>query len=511
ALLDRSRRLRQHDLRSTILLNHNRAHQAPEHFMIFDEYSNYDGLGLADLVKRGEVSPEDLVESAVSAIERLNPDVNSVPQVLHDEAKASIKNGVPKGPFSGVPFLVKEFGMHFKGMKTTAGSRLAAGIQFDDDTELMTRCKTAGFVTVGTSTTPEMAFNVNSEAKVYGSTRNPWNLEHSVGGSSGGAGASVACGMVPIAHANDGGGSIRIPAACNGVVGMKPSRGRVPTGPDSGIFLWGLAGEFAVTRSVRDSAALLDAVSAPDHGYFYTALPPKRSFLTAAMSPPQTLRIGVIDKLPGSGKIAREHRARLNDTRVLLEDLGHITESVSLNYDAESFNDSSIKLWATTLGYYMEAFSRITKRKISAKTVEAVTLKVYRHAKKIKAIEMEAAMATQNKVSRHVGEVMKDYDVLLTPGLARDVAKLGEFNQDARNVDAPGWWHQMMYDYSPFTALFNTTGQPAVMLPLWQSKAGLPLAMQFVGRLADEETLYSLAGQLEQAKPWAGRRPTHYA
>lgn len=478
---------------------------------MFGEYSNYDGLGLADLVKRREVSPQELAYSAIDAIKRLNPDINCVPQILPGEAKSMIDNGIPKGPFSGVPFLVKEFGMHFKGMKTTAGSKLAAGIQFDDDTELMTRCKNAGFVIVGTTTTPEMAFNANSEAKVYGSTRNPWNLGHSVGGSSGGAGAAVASGMVPIAHANDGGGSIRIPAACNGLVGMKPTRGRVPTGPDSGAFLWGLAIEFALTRTVRDSAALLDAVSAPDDGYFYTAMPPKRGFLSATMSAPKPLRIGVIDHMPGCPKIARENRARLNDTRQLLEDMGHVCESVKLNYDADSFNKSSVNLWAATLGYYMEAFAGMSKRKISSKTVEAVTLKVYRYAKKLGAIEMEWSMGVQNRVSRHVGEIMRDYDLLLTPGLSRDVAKLGELNQDAKNLDALAWWDHIITNYSSFTAVFNTTGQPAVMLPLWQSKAGLPLAMQFVGRLGDEETLYSLATQLEQAQPWCGRRPPNYA
>lgn len=478
--------------------------------MIFKEYGQYDGIGLADLVKRREVSAEDLIDSALDAIERLNPDINCVPQVLHQHALKELK-AKPIGPFAGVPFLVKEFGAHFKGMKTTAGSKLAAGIEFHADTELMTRFRNAGLITVGTSTTPEMAFNANSEALVYGATRNPWNLEHSVGGSSGGAGAAVASGMVPIAHANDGGGSIRIPAACNGLVGMKPSRGRVPTGPDSGIFLFGLAIEFAETRTVRDSAALLDAVSAVDDGYFYSALPPKRGFLAAALTPPPSLKIGVIEQLPGCGKIAKENRARLNDTCALLEDLGHVCESVRLNYDAEAFNESSINIWATTLGYYMEAFAKMTRRKISAKTVEAVTLKVYRHAQKLSAIDLEWSMGAQNQVSRHVGQIMRNYDVLLTPGLGREVAKLGELNQNAKGVDARSWWHQMMYDYTPFTPLFNTTGQPAVMLPLWQSKAGLPLAMQFVGRLADEETLYSLAGQLEQAQPWCHRKPPHYA
>jgi len=469
--------------------------------MIFAEYAQYDGLGLAELVGRREVSPADLVETALAAIERLNPQVNCVVQQLRDDALAEIKAGLPYGPFRGVPFLVKEFGMHFKGMRTSAGSRLAAGVQFGNDSELMKRCRAAGLVTIGTTTTPEMAFNANSEALVYGPTRNPWNTGYSVGGSSGGAGAAVGSGMVPIAHANDGGGSIRIPAACNGVVGMKPSRGRTPTGPDAGIFLWGMAIEFAETRTVRDSAALLDLLAGPDDGYFYDAPPPRRGFLSAAVTPPGQLRVGVVDRLPGGAPITREIKNRLNDTRRLLEDLGHICEPVRLQYDEEQFNESSIRLWATTLGYFMEQFAAITGRKIGPKTVEAVTLEVYRYAQSLKALQLEEAMVWQNAVCRRVGAVMRQYDVLLTPGLARDVAKLGELDQNAQGVDMRAWWQQIIQGYSAFTALFNTTGQPAIMLPLWQAKSGLPLAMQFVGRPGDEETLYSLAGQLEQALP----------
>jgi len=479
--------------------------------MIFKEYSRYDGLGLAELVRRGEVSPRDLIDSAVDAIERLNGDLNCVVQVLRDHGQKELKAAPRSAPFYGVPFLVKEFGMHFKGMRTSAGSRLAAGVTFDADTELMRRCKQAGLITVGTTTTPEMAFNANCEAVAYGATRNPWHLGYSVGGSSGGAGAAVASGMVPIAHANDGGGSIRIPGACNGVVGMKPTRGRTPTGPDAGIFLWGLAIEFAETRSVRDSAALLDALAGPDDGYFYCAMPPKRSFLAAAMTPPGRLRIGVVERLPGARATAAEQKARLADTVKLLTDLGHICEPVQLKYDAEAFTESSIRLWAVTLSYFMDQFARITGRKVGPKTCEAVTLEVYRFGQSLKAVEMEQAMAEQNQISRVVGRVMRDYDVLLTPALARDVARLGELDQNADGVDMRAWWQQILMNYSAFTPLFNTTGQPAVMLPLWQARSGLPLAMQFVGRLGDEETLYSLAGQLEQAQPWCGRRPRHYA
>ena len=223
------------------------------------------------------------------------------------------------------------------------------------------------------------------------------------------------------------------------------------------------------------------------------------------------LRIGVVDKLPGGAAITREIRERLNDTRKLLEDLGHLVEPVKIDYSIEQFNESSMRIWATTLGYFMEQFAGITGRKIGPKTVEAVTLEVYRYGKGLTAFQMEEAMAWQNGVCRKVGAVMRNYDVLLTPGLAREVAKLGELDQNAKGVDMAAWWQQILQGYSAFTALFNSTGQPAVMLPLWQSKAGLPIAMQFVGRMADEETLYSLAGQLEQALPWSGRKPPLYA
>lgn len=479
--------------------------------MILKEFGKYDGLGLAELVRRREVSPQDLVESALDAIERLNPTVNCVVQQLRDQALGEIARGLPYGPFRGVPFLVKEFGMHFAGMVASAGSRLAEGFRHEHDSVMMERCRAAGLVAVGTTTLPEMAFNASTESLLYGPTRNPWNPGHAAGGSSGGAGAAVACGMVPIAHANDGAGSIRIPAACNGVVGMKVSRGRTPGGPDIGMLLWGLAVEFFETRTVRDSAAMLDAVGGPDDGYFYSAPPPKQSFLAAAMTPPASLRIGVIEGLPGACATGAEQLARLAETAKLLEDLGHRCEPLELDYDSDAFNDSTTPLWAVTLGYYMDLFARRTGRTIGPDNTEAVTLDIYRWGQSIKAFDLEAAMARQNAITRRVAASIRPYDVLLTPGLARDVAKVGELDQNAKNLDMAGWWQQIIQNYSPFTPLFNTTGQPAIMLPLWQAKSGLPLAMQFVGRPGDEETLYSLAGQLEQALPWAGRRPAHYA
>ncbi|MGE3771626.1 MAG: amidase, partial [Gammaproteobacteria bacterium] len=389
--------------------------------MIIDDYGDYDGLGLAQLVRDREVSAHDLVDTAIDAIERLNPDVNCVVQTLRDRAIAEIDAGLPYGPFRGVPFLVKEFGMHFEGMISSAGSRLAEGFRHDEDSEMMKRCRAAGLVAVGTTTLPEMAFNASTEALLYGPTRNPWHLEHATGGSSGGAGAAVGCGMVPIAHANDGAGSIRIPGACNGVIGMKPSRGRTPGGPDLGMLLWGLGVEFFETRTVRDSAAMLDVVAGPDPGCFYAAPPPRRSFLAAAHTPPPPLRVGVIDHLPGVQTTGDEQLARLADTMKLLEELGHRCEPLRLDYDNEAFVTSTLPLWATTLGHYMALFARRTGRDIGPQTTERVTLSIYRYGQSLTAFELEAAMSTQNAISRQVARAIAPYDVLLTPALVRDV------------------------------------------------------------------------------------------
>lgn len=470
-----------------------------------EEYIRHDATALADLVRRGETGPEELLDAALAVIDERNPRVNAVAEVVADRAREQIRRGLPDGPFRGVPFLVKEFGMHAAGVPCRMGTRLAKDMVFDYDTELMRRFDAAGFVTVGTTTTPEMAFNANSEALLYGSTRNPWNTDHTAGGSSGGAGAAVAAGMVPIAHANDGGGSIRIPAAVNGLVGMKPTRGRTPGGPDFGMLLFGLAIEFAVTRSVRDSAAALDAVHGPDPGCFYSAPPPAAGFLAATEKEPPKLTFGLLDTVPGAGPLAPEITERFRDTQKLLEDLGHETQPVSLEYDAEPFNQSSLALWATTLTAILDQLAAQTGRPVDETTTEAVTREVYAFGHALKAPQVEGALAVQNQVSRAIGGLLEEVDVLLTPGLLTDPAPLGKLDQNAA-LTVPQWWDLLISNYSAYTPPFNTSGHPAVMLPLYQSAAGLPMAMQFVGRWGAEETLYSLAAQLEKALPWSQRR-----
>lgn len=471
-----------------------------------EEYARFDATGLAELVSRGESTPQELLDNALAMIDRVNPKINAVPQVLADRAREQIDRGLPDGPFRGVPFLIKEFGMHAKGVPCRMGSRLAQDLVYDYDTELMRRFNAAGLVTVGTSTTPEMAFNANTEALLYGPTRNPWTLEHSAGGSSGGSGAAVAAGIVPIAHANDGGGSIRIPAAVNGLVGMKPTRGRTPGGPDFGMLLFGLAAEFAVTRTVRDSATALDAVHGPDAGCFYSAPPPAKGFLAASQIPPQNLRIGCLSTVPGAGPLVPEIEEHFRQTQTLLEELGHSTTALTLDYNAAQFNESSLTLWATTLTSILDQLAEQFAKPLDETTIEAVTREIYAVGKALTAPQVETAMMVQNQVSRAIGGLLEQVDVLLTPGLLTDPAPLGKLDQNRDGMTVPEWWDLIIGNYSAYTPPFNTSGHPALMLPLYQSQAGLPMAMQFVGRWGAEETLYALAGQLEHAQPWAQRR-----
>jgi len=242
------------------------------------EYSSYDATGLADLVARKQVKPEELTAAALEAISKTNPKLNAVLQTLPEQARSEISAGLPQGPFTGVPSVIKELVLHAKGVRSDSGSRMAQGIVFDEDTELMARFRRAGLVLIGTTQTPELGYNPTTETVAFGPVHNPWNLNHSAGGSSGGSGAAVAAGIVPMAHANDGGGSIRIPASCNGLVGLKPTRDRIPTGPDYADPLCGLAIEFAVTRSVRDAAILLDAVAGPDVGAPSMCVAPSRPY-----------------------------------------------------------------------------------------------------------------------------------------------------------------------------------------------------------------------------------------
>ena len=474
------------------------------------EYTSYDGLGLADLVARKHVTPEELVAAALQAAEKVNPKLNAVLQTLPTQAAEAVRTGLPQGPFTGVPFLIKELVLHAKNVRCDMGSRFARGFTPTEDTELMARFRQTGLVLVGTTQTPELGYNPTTETVLFGPVHNPWDLTRSAGGSSGGSGAAVAAGVVPLAHANDGGGSIRIPASCNGLVGLKPSRDRVPTGPDYGDPLCGLACEFVVSRSVRDSAALLDLVAGADVGAPGMLAPPTQSYREQLKTSPGKLRIAWTTTPASGAKIAPDCEQAVHGTVRLLEGLGHTLVEDRPHYDWEVFLANVHVIWTAFTTAMVDAAGAALGRKPSLDNLEAVTLACYEDGKRYSAADLVNAMGYNNVLSRQIGKFFQNYDVLVTPTIARPPAPLGELNQNRQDMTATEWTRQV-FSYVPFTPAFNSTGQPAISLPLHWNANGLPIGVQFVGRFGDEATLLRLAAQLEQAQPWAGKRPPVHA
>jgi len=475
-----------------------------------NDYISHDGLGLAERVTRKELKPEELVAAALEAVERVNPKLNAVLQTLPTQSEAEIRSGLPQGPFTGVPFLIKELVLHAKSVRCDMGSKLAQGFVAPEDTELMARFRRAGLVLIGTTQTPELGYNPTTETKLFGPVHNPWDLGRSAGGSSGGSGAAVAAGIVPIAHANDGGGSIRIPASCNGLVGLKPSRDRIPTGPDYGDPLCGLACEFVVTRSVRDAAALLDAVAGADIGAPGHPIPPARPFREQVGIPPGRLRIAWTTTPASGTRIDPECEKAVHEAVRLLEELGHTLVEGRPQYDWEAFLENVHVIWTAYTTSAVDALAMALGRKPGPDNLEAVTLACYEDGKRYTAVDLLNAMAHGNLLSRQVGAFFQNVDVLVTPTLARPPAPLGELDQNRKVMTAMEWTRQV-FTYVPFTPIFNSTGQPAVSLPLYWSASGLPVGVQIAGRFGDEATLFRLAAQLEEARPWAGKRPPVHA
>ena len=470
------------------------------------DYSSYDGLGLASLVARKEVTATELLDTALAAVAKVNPKLNAVLQTLPEMAAREIAAQPPTGPFAGVPFVIKELVLHAKGVRSDSGCRLAQGMVPDADTELMARFRRAGLVLMGTTQTPELGYNPTTETVLFGPVHNPWDLGRSAGGSSGGSGASVAAGIVPVAHANDGGGSIRIPAACNGLVGLKPTRDRTPTGPDYADPLCGLAIEFAVTRTVRDAATLLDLVAGPDVGAPAMIAPPARPYAQEVGAPTGKLRIAWTTAPASGEKIDPECVKAVQETVRTLEGLGHTLIEGGPKYDWDLFLNNVHLIWAAFTALSVDVAAKSLGRKPGPDNLEAVTLACYEDGKRITALELLYAQAHGNMLSRSVGAFFETVDALVTPTIARPAVPLGEINQNKKGMTAMEWTRQV-FAYCPFTPLFNTTGQPAISLPLCATPAGLPIGVQIAGRFGDEATLIRLASQLEQARPWSKRKP----
>ena len=473
--------------------------------MRLDEYAAHDGLGLAELVRKGEVTPRELGELALAGIAKVNPRLNAVIETFPKRVDSLSKTATPKGPFGGVPILLKDFPIE-KGVRGEMGSQLFAGFAPDHDNELMLALRRAGFVTLGRTASSELGLAALTRSRHSGITRNPWDPSRSTAGSTGGGAAAAVAGIVPIVQGSDGGGSIRNPASFCGLVGLKPSRGRISAGPDDGDPLSGMAIAFVITRSLRDCAALLDAVSGPGVGDPFEIAGPERPYAEELRRPAGKLRIAFTAKAWSGLPLDPELAAGVRSVARLLESMGHEVSEQAPAFDYEQFLAAQIDLWCGHTAYGIDSLAEALGRKPGPDNLQTTTWATYEAGRRLSALRFLAAEAVYNTVTRQVGDFFRNVDVLLTPTCTVQPLAL-----DAHDIDRPGATVADLFDHlapiETFTALFNGTGQPAMSLPLCWSKASLPLGMQLVGRFGDEATLFRLAAALEQALPWHDRRP----
>jgi amidase len=470
----------------------------------FELLDTNDAVGLASLVRSGEIGPHELLDAVATRIEQRNPLVNAIVATRIEQARAEVDAGLPDGPLRGVPFAVKDLGCDIAGMVTTFGSRLFAEAVAARDGHLARRYRRAGLVLIGKTNTPEFGKNASTEPLLHGPTRNPWRPTHSAGGSSGGSAAAVAAGLLPVAHANDGGGSIRIPAACCGLFGLKPSRGRVPDDEGLGALAYPLAAHHAVTRTVRDSAALLDVVAGPLPGDAYGPLagPEAGSFLAALDRPTAALRIGVATATP-AGVTAHDTAVRaVRRTADLLADLGHDVREAAPAWDMAVATQAGAIVMS--IGVQTRIEDRLTAlgRALADDDLEPFTRWLHDGIAGLPATSLTRALRDIEAVGRQVAPFFTDHDVWLSPTLAVPVPPLGLL--DTTDTDA-------MIEHAAklpwFTSVFNISGLPAASVPAGKDDAGLPVGVQITGRMGAEATLLQLAAQLEQVAPWPWQAP----
>jgi amidase len=475
----------------------------------FDEIAALDALAQAELIRRGEVQSIELVEAAIERIGRVNRKINAVVLELFDAARRAARGPLPSAPLAGVPFLLKDFLAELAGVPFTEGTTYLKDYVPTEDSELVRRHKRSGLIYVGKTNTPELAVGPTTEPRLFGPTRNPWDPSRTAGGSSGGAGAAVASGMVAIAHGNDAGGSIRVPAACCGVFGLKPTRGRNPLGPHYGDLMSGLVAEHALTRSVRDSAALLDATAGPELGDPYWAPPPARRYLDEVGAPPGRLRIAFTARTLTGGEIHAESVAAVRDAAQLCASLGHEVVEAAPTIDAERFFLAFTSVLASGFTWAIDDWTRRTGRTPTEELFEPFVWAFTGRGRQFTAPDYLLAVQDLQRISREVARFFVDHDVWLTPILGEPPVPLGTFAYQP-GMD-PFALRRRMAAFTPFTYVANATGQPAMSVPTYWTGAGLPLGTQFIGRFGDEATLFRLAAQIETARPWAQRRPPVWA
>lgn len=470
--------------------------------MDFDTYRQHDATALARLVAQGEVSAEQLLETAIAAAEQENPAINALSQKLYDHGRAALSDGLPDGPFKGVPFLLKDASADLAGTPTITGARVLADQIAPADSTLVERYKAAGLVIFGKTTTPEFALAASTETSLTGATRNPWDHSRTAGGSSGGSAAAVAAGIVPAAHASDGGGSIRIPASCCGLFGMKPTRARTPSGPRVGEGWGSLAVQHVLTRSVRDSAALLDATQGGAPGDPYWAPPRVRPYVDEVATDPGRLRVA-LQTLPPSGRpIDPACSQAAQEAAHLLATLGHEVEEATLPGDWGILGEALWILVASNVSRTIEAIGPAQSRTLGADDVDAVSWSAVEASRQMRVEDYPRALAEIHAQSRRMAAFHARYDVVISPTLGQPPQPLGTQRTD---TDDLATYREALARFSPFTQMFNVTGQPSMSLPLHWTDAGLPIGVMASADFGREDILFRLAGQIEQAQPWFHR------
>lgn len=492
--------------------------------MTFEEYRQYDALGLAELVKKGAITPSELIEIAIQRAEAINPLINAISYKMYDTARQMARSVERNAPFMGVPFLIKELGIHVKDTPQRRGSKGYENYKSQGDSFLTQQYRSAGFTFLGKSNTPEFGLTPYTEPQAFGATRNPWNTNRSAGGSSGGSGAGVAAGIVPIATASDGGGSIRIPASCNGLFGLKPSRGRVSLGPQSGEWWSGAVVEGCVSRSVRDSATFLDWVmSGNPPGELYLTAKPEKPYSEEWQIEPKQLKIGFSTKHTLGQTIDSECIKAVENTAKLLQSLGHEVEEVPLPYRKEDLTEVFLTMVVAECAADLEMMGEFLGRKVRPSDVETTTYALSLLGNAFSAKDFAFRKRQWNDLARRMGAFHEQYDLLLTPTVSMPPFEIGALQPTASEISAMkvinslglssvlktmiGPLAEKTFSYIPHTAITNMTGQPAMSVPLHWTPDNLPVGLMFVAALGREDLLFQLAGQLEKAQPWWDKVP----
>ena len=476
------------------------------------DLKDHDATSLAALVARGELSATELLDDALEKVDILNPKLNAIVMIREDIARKAIAAGLPDGPFRGVPFLLKDLGAEAVDYPSNNGSHLFANTCYPRDSAIFERMQDTGVVTFARTTSPEAGIGPATESAVYGGpTRNPWDLTRTSGGSSGGSGAAVAAGLVPLAHGSDGGGSVRIPASSCGLFGFKATRARFPDGPFVGEGWAGMAIDGFLSRSVRDTAAMMDACEGPDAGAPYVAPPLNQGYLAAIAHPPKRLRIGLCETTFVGAPIHTDCRAAVTHAGKVLEDLGHHVAPMRPQADHNGMMDAWTKIVACGTALTVRNGLAAKGRGLQQGDIEGIAKGAMTYAETISGADYLAAVGTIHAYGREMAAAFDTCDIILSATLAEPPAKVGRFAPNREDYVTFRTGEGGVFDYSPFCAVFNASGQPAASVPLFQSAGGLPIGVHLAAAFCEDETLIALCSELEAADPWFDRRPPLFA